>query len=208
MLRILPWVVVLSAIFYIFLLPNAPIAVELFFKVLPIILIILYAFYNLPERKVFVHYAIIIGLIFSAIGDITLQWFVIGLTSFLIAHIFYLIGFFIQWRSSFVRTLTLLPIVIYAYIIGNGVLKSITDQSLVVPVTLYMVMLSVMAWSAVMTRNMYAAIGAILFVISDSILAWNMFVTDVPYSSVLIMLFYYSAQFFIAYSIKYFNSEE
>nr|WP_124221556.1 lysoplasmalogenase [Aquisalibacillus elongatus] len=207
MKNLLTWLIIISAILYIFIIPDWPLGIKLIFKVIPMILIIWYAFLKLPKHRLFVHYAVIIGLVFSAIGDVTLHWFIVGLSAFLIAHVFYLIGFLTQWRTSFVRSITIVPFIIYSYILGNGILQSITDNTLVIPVMVYIIVITAMAWAAVMARNVYAIIGALLFVISDSILAWNMFVTNVPYSGIWIMTTYYSAQFLIAHSILYFNQQ-
>ncbi|MGP4071525.1 lysoplasmalogenase [Piscibacillus sp. B03] len=206
MKKALPSLILLTAIFYMFILPDWPLVIKLFFKGLPIALIIIYAFINLPKQRFFIHYAIIIGLVFSLVGDLTLHWFVIGLSAFLVGHIFYTIGFISKFRPSLVRGITFIPVIIYSYILGNGILSSIKDSTLILPVTLYIIVISIMAWTAIMTRNIYTAIGAILFVISDSILAWNMFVTNVPLSGILIMMTYYGAQFLLAYSLRFYKT--
>ncbi|WP_246247307.1 lysoplasmalogenase [Piscibacillus halophilus] len=202
MKKILPSLILLTAVLYIFILPDSPLPIKLLFKALPMILVMIYAFMNLPKQRFFIHYAIMIGLIFSIVGDVTLHWFIVGLTAFLIAHIFYMAGFLTRYRLSFVRAMTIIPIVIYSYILGNGIIQSITDTSFILPVTLYIIVISAMAWAAIMTRNIYTAMGAVLFVISDSFLAWNMFVTDVPLSGILVMTTYYGAQFLLAHSLK------
>ncbi|MFD2638002.1 lysoplasmalogenase [Piscibacillus salipiscarius] len=206
MKKVLPLLILLTAIFYIFILPESPLAIKLLFKALPMVLMIIYALINLPKQRFFIHYAVVIGLIFSLIGDVTLHWFVIGLSAFLLGHIFYMAGFITKFKPSLVRGMTIVPLVIYSYILGNGILNSLTDSSLSFPITLYIIVISAMAWTAIMTRNLYAAIGAVLFVISDSILAWNLFVTTIPLSSILVMSTYYSAQFLIVFSLRSYDS--
>lgn len=76
---------------------------------------------------------------------------------------------------------------------------------LVIPVMIYVTVISLMLWSAMMTGSVWAMIGSLLFVISDSILAWNMFIEDIPDAGVLIMTTYYAAQFMIARSIGSFT---
>ncbi|GEL78616.1 lysoplasmalogenase [Tenuibacillus multivorans] len=205
MKNLLTIAIILTALFYIFFRPSTSFEFELFLKVLPIAFIILYAILNMPKSRHLIHYLIIIGLVFGAVGDVTLHHFTIGLTAFLIGHLCYVVAFMTQWCSSFMRATSIVPIILFSYIIGHGLITSIVNsgkQSLIMPIILYIMVISFMVWTAIMTRNLFAAIGAILFLISDAILAWNMFVVEIPYASVLVMLFYYGAQYLIAKSLK------
>jgi alkenylglycerophosphocholine/alkenylglycerophosphoethanolamine hydrolase len=74
------------------------------------------------------------------------------------------------------------------------------NAGLVVPVLFYIIVISLMGWSVIMTGNTGAIIGSFLFLISDSILSWNLFVSPISYADILIMTTYYSAQFIIARS--------
>lgn len=66
----------------------------------------------------------------------------------------------------------------------------------------FVVVITCMLWSAIISGNKYAVGGAILFVISDSLLAWNMFVIPMPWlGSYGVMITYDLAQFLIAKSI-------
>jgi len=100
---------------------------------------------------------------------------------------------------------TVIPLGIYSVFIGRELVDSLIkggDQALMIPVIFYILVISIMLFSAILTGNKWAILGSFLFVISDSILSWNLFVTDISYSGVWIMTTYYSAQFFIAHSIK------
>ncbi|GIP63884.1 membrane protein [Virgibacillus pantothenticus] len=201
----LPVLILVLSILYIFIIPQDPLAFKLFFKLIPMALIIIYAFYQTPKQKTIVHWLILIGLFFCSIGDGTIQWFVVGLSAFLIGHLFYLTGFVSQWKFSKYRVASIIPIGIYAWIMGNELVQAISnseDTYLVIPVIIYIAAIASMAWFAIMTGNIFASIGSILFVISDSILAWNMFVSPVNYEHVFVMVTYYAAQFFIAHSLK------
>lgn len=206
----LPLLILITSALYIFIIPDEPLLRNLLFKLIPMWLIMTYAFKPLRENRSFTSWIILIGLLFCMFGDGLLHWFLIGLSAFLIGHIFYIIGFFKEWRFSLIRVLSIIPISFYAIFIGRILAESLSEKghnTLIIPVILYTMIISAMAWAAIMTSNKWAIAGSILFVISDSILAWNRFVSDIPYSSVLIMTTYYTAQFFIAHSIKLFQKE-
>nr|WP_026679563.1 lysoplasmalogenase [Priestia megaterium] len=207
----LPILIFIMSILYIFIIPSEPENFKLFFKLIPMILIIIYALKQMPRQQTKTHWLILIGLIFCSIGDGTLQWFVVGLTAFLIGHLFYLAGFSLQWKFSIIRAASIIPLIIYGLFMGNALIHAIItsgNQSLIIPVIFYIVAISFMAWLAIMTGNRFAIAGSILFVISDSILSWNMFISPVVYSHVLIMTTYYAAQFLIAHSLSSLSSKQ
>lgn len=184
---------------------------KLFFKLVPMILIILYAAKRLPKEKRLFHWLILAGLFFCAIGDATLHWFIVGLSAFLIGHVFYLAGFFTQWQFTKLRAIFIVPIALYGIVMGSILAEALQDAgdvALMLPVLLYILMISTMAWSAIMSGNKFAIAGSLLFVISDSVLAWNMFVEPVAFSHLWIMTTYYGAQFLIAYSLRSFSSKK
>lgn len=173
------------------------------------ILIILYAIQQMPSEKNLTHWLILSGLIFGMIGDGTLHWFLIGLSAFLINHIFYIAGFILQYRFTLFRFCFILPLLVASYFIGNRLLASLSfdgNESLFIPILFYIIVIMFMAWFAMMTGNKWVVLGSVLFVISDSILAWDMFVEPIYLSGVLVMIPYYSAQFFIAHSLKTISS--
>lgn len=197
------------SILYIFVIPSSPEAVHILFKLIPMWLILFYAFKQIPDKKSRSHWVLWGGLFFCMLGDGLLRWFVIGLTAFLIGHLFYTIGFFQYRRFSKLSLLMILPIGLFGFVMAYNVIAAIVQNhqdSLVFPVLMYIVIISIMCWTAFLTRNIWAIIGSVLFVLSDSILSWNMFVSEIPHSSILIMTTYYSAQFFIAHSLRYFPS--
>lgn len=204
----LPLLILLMSILYIFFIPSKPMEIKLLFKLIPMWLMIGYAFLQLPSRKTRTHYLMLAGLFFCMLGDGLLIWFVIGLTAFLIGHLFYMTGFFSQWRFSVIRFISIVPIGAYSFFMGKELIAALElsgKDTLIIPVLAYITVISFMLWSAIMTGNPWAIVGSVLFVISDSILSWNMFISDVPYSGVLIMSTYYSAQFLIARSLSAFR---
>ena len=202
---IIPIAILLSSLLFIFVIPTENYWMRLTFKILPMILIIVYAF----SQKSFVSegYKIIvlIGLIFCTLGDaFIISSFIFGLGSFLIGHLFYIGAFTRVWHFSWAKCITIIPIAVYALFFGSKLITSLSQDentALIIPVIIYICAIALMGWTAIMTGNKFAMIGSILFIISDTILSWDMFVSEVPYGSELIMLTYYSAQFLIASSI-------
>ena len=147
---------------------------------------------------------IISGLTFCMIGDGTLIWFVVGLSAFLIGHLFYTAGFIVNWNYSHLRMVSLIPIGLYAFFMCTNLVHALADNDQgksTIPVIAYTVAISAMVFTAIMTGNKWAIVGSILFIISDSILSWDLFVDGIQYSNELIMITYYSAQFLIAKSL-------
>lgn len=156
---------------------------------------------------------VVIGLIFSVMGDTLLlrsdnQSFVLGLFSFLIAHLVYITAFLFRRKFSGFQLFAVFPVALWAVFLLNELHSGMAAQvdkgydKLWIPVVLYVVVISCMIVSAVITRNKFAIVGAIFFFLSDSFLAWNMFVSPLPWlGSYGVMVTYYTAQFLIARSI-------
>lgn len=146
---------------------------------------------------------IIIGLVFCMIGDYTLQWFLIGLTSFLIGHVFYIFAFSGTSEQP-VPTWAKIGLLLYgaamAIWIASTVFKS-GETVLTFAVLAYISIILTMGWKAIRTGSPFAIIGALLFIASDSYLAINKFIMPLPFAHEVIMMTYYSAQILIALSI-------
>lgn len=200
----LPICILITGLLYIFFIPAKPVLVSILFKIIPMLLIIYYVFLNKRTGSGKYPIILIIGLFFCMLGDGLLIWFVIGLTAFLIGHLFYIGGFLTRWNFSWLRFSTIIPIAIYAFFMGERLVQSlemIGNTDLMIPVIFYVGVISFMFWSAIMTENKFAIMGSTLFIISDSVLAWNKFIMEIPFSSEMIMVTYYLAQFLIASSI-------
>ncbi|WP_337019881.1 lysoplasmalogenase [Oceanobacillus massiliensis] len=200
----IPLLILAMGLVYLFIAPSEPLIFSLFFKLIPMVLILLYAFQQSPRRKSVTQWLVMIGIVFCMVGDATIHWFMIGLSAFLVGHLFYMTGFFKKWQFSLARFLTILPIAGYGIIMALQLTQAIVqdgNEHLMMPVVIYISVISVMAFSAIMTGNKWAVIGSILFLISDSILSWNMFLSPVPFADSLIMTTYYGAQFLIAHSL-------
>lgn len=208
MKKFLPLLILVFSIFYIFFIPSEPLGIKILFKLIPMWFILYFAFSQKPFLSSKYRTLILIGLFFCMIGDGTLIWFVIGLSAFLIGHLFYTAGFISNWKYSHKRMLSIIPIAIYAFLMCSNITKALIDKGdsgLIIPVIAYTIAISTMVFTAIMTGNKWAIFGSVLFIISDSILSWDLFVQSIQYSHELIMITYYSAQFLIARSILSLN---
>src|SRR5699024_9951635 len=125
----LPILILTTGLLYIFIVPDEPFLFSLFFKLVPIGMIIYYAFQQLPKDKKIVHWLIITGLFFSAIGDATLHWFLIGLSAFFLAHVFYAIGFFKKAVFTKARVAACVPIIIYGVVFAMQLIPALLDSN-------------------------------------------------------------------------------
>jgi alkenylglycerophosphocholine hydrolase len=201
----LPLLILFMSGLYIFFIPEDPAPLKVTFKLIPMVLIIIYAYLHCNTNPKPTQLIILTGLFICMLGDgLIAGSFIFGLAAFLAGHLFYLFGFTRTCKFSKTRFVMIIPIFCYSFLISNELVKALIENgnsNLVIPVIAYVLVISLMAWSAIMTGNKWAIGGSILFVLSDSILSWNMFVSDVPHSSLLIMSTYYTAQFLIALSL-------
>jgi len=161
-----------------------------------------------------------LAFFFCFLGDFFLLWaaehtyFVLGLSSFLIAHIFFIIFFFRlkkftdKYRLFLFATSTLIfgYIGFLLFLIWQGA----TRQSMQIPVIVYGVIIGVMLLTAVHSINNkslkrlsknYFIPGALLFVASDSILALNKFSISILYGEVIVMVTYAAAVFMLSMGV-------
>jgi alkenylglycerophosphocholine/alkenylglycerophosphoethanolamine hydrolase len=153
-----------------------------------------------------------IALVFSWLGDVLLifpkRFFLAGLTSFLTAHLFYLVGLNLKippmQAGSFAFTVAVASGTLYVgRIILNGLKKNPLTQKLRVPVILYSTAVSLMFLSTLLTLLRpdwppsaagLAASGGALFLISDTLLAYNLFVRPFRHGVVYVHITYHLGQ--------------
>lgn len=161
---------------------------------------------------------ILLALAFSLGGDIFLLFeakdpifFLLGLASFLIAHIFYIVFFhLIRIRENIAGNFLLLLVVVVYYTALMTIISPFLEN-LKLPVRIYGVVISFMLLLALHTgfisnkkASMMIITGAVLFIISDSLLALNKFYAPFDYAGIGVMLTYGLAQLFIVDgAIKY-----
>ena len=161
----------------------------------------------------------LLALVFSLIGDVALLfdavnplYFIIGLASFLLAQIMYVIVFLKQraLKKSPIAFIGLM--IIYAaflfYMVNDGL------GDLLIPVIVYMIVILSMSTSAFLRKKQlntksynWVFIGALLFMLSDSILALNKFYQPLSLSSIFIMSTYALAQYCIVIGILKHNEK-
>jgi uncharacterized membrane protein YhhN len=157
-----------------------------------------------------------LAIVFSLLGDVALMlqlynelYFIIGLGSFLVAHLYYLNAYH-QHRNEADSNALLgvqkfrfsLPIVLF----GTGLITVLYSHlgDFKIPVILYAFVLILMVLQALFrfghtTRKSFTLvfIGALLFMISDSFIAINKFLNSFESAQLVIMSTYLIAQFFI-----------
>ena len=208
MLRNILYVLIaVFSIIYIFRIGLEGSDLIMLFKLIPMVLIIILAITSKASNIKKYFLLITTGLIICAIGDYTIQWFIIGLSFFLVGHLFYISAFLStneQKPPKSVLAVLILFGVIMAAIIAGGLFKD-GDVVMGIAIIAYISVILTMGWTAWRTKSKFAIIGATLFIISDTILALNKFTVDVPYSGVLIMSTYYGAQILLALSISQYS---
>jgi uncharacterized membrane protein YhhN len=135
----------------------------------------------LPERR-----WLIAALLFSAGGDffLAMPWwqpsFVLGLGSFLVAHLCFL-GALLPLRGASRPRLAASAVVVVACVsLLVWFWPSLVADGLTIPVVVYMAVLAAMVCSALMARlpTPWTALGAVCFAISDGMIGIGRFVLD------------------------------
>lgn len=183
-------------------------------KCLPIISLILFVLLNGMNITEYYRYSrrVLIGLIFSCLGDACLVWkkyFEVGVGCFAIAQICYARAF--GWKPLNLyagAVFAALGVVVYLFL--SVALKGI----MLYMVAAYVGVICTMGWRAVARiptfnffddqvtwTQMSGCFGALAFVTSDLVLAVDKFIMPLPYAHPIIMVTYYAAQFGIALSV-------
>lgn len=154
--------------------------------------------------------AIVVGLMFSLLGDILLMLpkdhFRYGLASFLVAHVCYVGGFTSAVPIGTAPAL-LLPLVAAAVPVLLGLWSRL--GALRLPVLAYSATILLMTWLAWARSwvlpspgSACAAAGAAFFVTSDAVLAWNRFRGPMRHAKILRTIAYVAGQTLIAASVS------
>jgi uncharacterized membrane protein YhhN len=143
----------------------------------------------------------VVALLLSLLGDVFLMLpsdrFVAGLSSFLLAHVGYVIGLTRHGGSAAEVALAAVPVALAIAALGTRFLRSVLhagDRALVGPVTAYMLVIGAMVTCALASGNAWAAVGAVLFMLSDSLIAETRFVGDRSWGPLAIMVTYHLGQ--------------
>lgn len=141
------------------------------------------------------------ALLLSLAGDVALmlprQAFVVGLGAFLLAHLAYVVGLLVLVEPSPSWAAAGLGVVLAVdAAVAPRLLRSVhaDHRSLVVPVALYLLAISVMVVTAWGTALPVAALGATAFLASDSMLGWDRFVRSWSWARPAVMATYHLGQ--------------
>ena len=163
---------------------------------------------------------VIFGIAGGFIGDICLmipdpkgtkRFFKIGLISFLLGHLFYIIALILiidfsrfQWWSILLS----IPYIIIGVYVYSRLIKYTGKMK--IPVTIYLIVIILMGVSTPLLWGSYEPIGVILlmvgalvFIISDTINAFNKFAKDIPYERLFTMTTYLFGQFLLVLGFLY-----
>lgn len=176
--------------------------------------LLLFIFLSGPWKSMALKATTIAAVLCSLAGDVLLMndnqegFFIYGLLSFLLAHLFYIINFLVA-KPSFIEIpfLKRNPWAIFitaAYVglmftqlkEGAGSLSgAILGYALVIGLMLLFALNREKKVPALSFR--FVTFGALFFVISDSLLAYNKFVMEIPFSPIFILGSYALAQYLI-----------
>lgn len=205
-------------IVFIFILLADLTAIQLNYKIAeyvfkPLIVIWLLSYFILQTRNVKSDLKkwIITALLFSWLGDVLLMlqgdnsiFFLLGLSAFLLAHLFYILFFhFVRIRENVKSRWYLLLIVVIYYALLISILSPWLEE-MKLPVRIYGIVISFMfmlAMHMLFIKNNKAGLlmmaGALLFVISDSVLAINKFYHPFEMADLVVTTTYGFAQLLI-----------
>ncbi len=150
-----------------------------------------------------------LALLFSSLGDIFLavrsgNYFVFGLVSFLVAHLFFITLWIRHWdtplQTSGKQKLLVVTLLVFLAVMLWWMLPI---PGLSIPVAIYMCVLTTMVITAALAdfKSNWVVMGAILFLLSDSIIALSTFkdVVGGRLAGLLIWSTYYLAQYLMTF---------
>ena len=176
------------------------------------VLIIALAIYGSSLETTFAKW-VVVALCFSLVGDVFLmleeRWFIPGLISFFIAHVFYIIAFWnsfilhIMSKTSLLVALSLILFSIWFFLFLLRYVKEAGGVQLAIAVASYILVISIMMWSASLAGSSILIVASLLFVISDAILADDKFRNPFSIAQHMVMITYFTAQLLFAISVGY-----
>lgn len=181
---------------------------ELIYVVKPLLTLTLIYLYTLTLSRINKLY--IYAMLSCFVGDVFLLFkdqqlfFIIGLVSFLLAHIFFIkIVFKRLINVSYKKILTTyIPFLVLFIFLFLFISRSVGNM--MIPVLIYGMVISLFASVALVAneerrsiKSLYMLTGAVVFIISDSLLAVNKFYYTLPVFEVIIMFTYIVALYLI-----------
>lgn len=157
------------------------------------------------------HTLLQISLLFSLGGDVFLMlpgdYFIPGLASFLVAHVFYFV-IFRDGHAWFPHKGALGVVLAFGAAMYAVLWSHLPDPALKAAVAAYVTVICLMAGQAIGRAIVqgdasarWVAVGACIFMASDSMIAINQFLTPVPLAGFWILFTYYAAQILIVHNL-------
>lgn len=147
---------------------------------------------------------LVAALVLSTVGDVLLmlrgerpQLFLAGLGAFLLAHVAYVVGFWVEGVEPGGLVLGAVLAAALVAVVGRPVLRAVQageEPSMAGPVGAYVGVISAMVLSAAATGEVLATVGALLFAGSDGLIAQRRFVRELPWQPLAIIVGYHVAQ--------------
>lgn len=181
----------------------------------PVLMLFLALFFyrNAPKPLSRLSKVTLYALFFSWLGDVLLMfqgfqaiYFLLGLVSFLLAHLCYIFALSQTPKSQKSSSKIVMGASLLYVLIGIGSITLLKDGlgSMFIPVVVYAATIIGMNLAAVSrygkvssTSFWWVMFGAVSFLISDSLLGINKFHTPIPAPSLLVMSTYCLGQFMI-----------
>jgi len=143
----------------------------------------------------------VVALVLSLAGDVFLMLpsdrFVAGLTSFLLAHVAYVVGLTRHGGSARALLVAAIPVVIVTGALGArflGAARASGHRELIGPLVAYMAVIAAMVTCALASGIVLAAVGAVLFMTSDALIAETRFVGPQKWGPLVIIVTYHLGQ--------------
>uniref|UniRef100_A0A8D8XB54 lysoplasmalogenase n=2 Tax=Cacopsylla melanoneura TaxID=428564 RepID=A0A8D8XB54_9HEMI len=208
--KLVPFVNTVGVYFILFLPSDEPSLFSMLIKCLPILSLMVYVILHgiSLQPKYSMSRRILLGLMFSCLGDALLVWpnyFLEGMLSFGVAQLMYISAFDLKPLN--------LDVGVILYVIsalGLTILRRNLTGVFQVGVPIYTFLLTTMTWRTIARLDIkqgcwlryVTCIGGILWLVSDGLLGFHLFYTPLPYSQLFIMGTYYMGQLGIALSVS------
>lgn len=174
----------------------------------PLILLSLIALYKISVGKK-TNKTFVLALVFSFFGDVFLLfegelYFMLGLGSFLIAHLFFIKVVVSWWKKGKPRTIVLTAIPFGVLV--SGLILFLKDHlgEMLLPVIVYAMVIGLFGTVATVLYKqrktkvaLTMMLGAFVFMCSDTILSINLFYKPMMVLNILVMCTYVLAQYLI-----------
>ncbi len=192
------------SLLYLLIVNHIQFPVTTVLKPLPIFVLIFWALKGMDLSLKWRY--LLSALVLCAAGDIALTFesqiaFLVGLSLFLIAHLFYSAMFFSQLRLNFLRAVSVLVVLSVAVLMFQLLAPHLGMMHK--PVVVYMGVISLMVIVAILSDDSprYSKLGAVMFMLSDVVLSVQLFLHPTRNLTVVVMVSYYMAQYLILYGL-------